>query len=56
LSAEPGSEREGEVLFEEVVGEMGAGVGASVCGVDENEGAGLLRVCGDTREKGESEE
>lgn len=37
-------EGEGDVFFEDVVGEVGAGVGASVGGVDEDDGArgGLL--------------
>ena len=38
--AEAGGEGEGEVFFEEVVGEVGSGVGASVGGVEEDEGAG----------------
>jgi hypothetical protein len=45
--AEPGSEGEGDVFFEEVVGEVGSGVGASVSGVekDEGTGGGLLGCC-----------
>ena len=38
--AEAVVEGEGDVFFEEVVGEVGSGVGASVGGVEEDEGAG----------------
>ena len=40
LSAEARGEGESEVFFEEVVGEVSAGVGASVGGVEEDKGAG----------------
>jgi len=42
--SEAGGEGEGDVFFEEVVGEMGSGVRASVGGIEEDEGArsGLL--------------
>ena len=39
---EASGEGEGDVFFEEIVGEVGSGVGASVGGVEEDEGAGLL--------------
>ena len=49
--AEAGGEGEGDVFFEEVVGEVGAGVGASVGGVEEDDGAGggLLGLGGCSR-------
>lgn len=56
MGAEASSEREGEVFFEKVVGEVSAGVGASVGGVEEDDGAGLLGVCGDARQEDEGEE
>jgi len=47
--AEAGCEGEGDVFFEEVVGEVGSGVGASVSGIEEDDGAGggLLGLRGD---------
>ena len=47
--AEAGCEGEGDVFFEQVVGEVGSGVGASVSGIEEDYGArgGLLGLCGD---------
>ena len=58
--AETGGEGEGEVFFEEVVGEVGAGVGASVGGVEEDDGAGYGLLGGDgdreeCRQDGEGE-
>jgi hypothetical protein len=45
--AEAGGEGEGDVFFEEIVGEAGAGVGASVRGVEEDEGAGGRGLLGE---------
>jgi hypothetical protein len=58
--AEAGGEGEGNVFFEEVIGEVGTGVGASVSGIEEDEGAGggLLGLRGDgdeARQDGEGE-
>jgi hypothetical protein len=40
-SAEAASEGQGHVFFKDIVGEMSAGVGASVTGIEEDDGAGL---------------
>ncbi len=58
--AELGGEGEGEVFLEDVVGELGSGVGASVGGVEEDEvavrwwveGSGSLGVEGDAQDEG----
>jgi hypothetical protein len=42
--AELGSEGEGDVFFCDLVAEVGAGVGAAVAGVDDNQGALRWRV------------
>jgi hypothetical protein len=52
-------EGEGEVFFEEIVWEVGSGIGASVSGVQEDGGAGLrgrrLLGGGGERQQGEEE-
>ena len=54
LSAEAGGEGEGEVFFEDVVGQVGSGVGASVGGIEEDDGAGGgLLGCGCAGEQDE---
>jgi len=55
--AEPGSEDQGKVFFEHVVGEMGAGVRASVRWIEEDDGAGggLLGRDGKRRQEDDGE-
>lgn len=52
-SAEAGGEGEGEVFFEEVVGEVGSGIRTSVCGVEKDDDAG--RLLGGQRESRQEE-
>ena len=58
--AEAGGEGEGDIFFEDVVGELGSGVGAAVGGVEEDEvavgggwgGGWSLGVEGDAQDEG----
>jgi len=55
--AEAGGEGEGKIFFEKVVGEVGAGVGTSMSGVEEDRGArdGLLGGGDAVHQKNEGE-